>query len=69
MFMYVWVIFTGIFLDRSPPLLSPPAVEITADSTEIRLNGSSPPRGGKRICRENVDEGKKGIISRQIFLP
>ena len=33
-------------------------VETTGDSTEVQLNGSSSPGGGKRICRENCDEGE-----------
>jgi len=50
--------YTGSFLERSPPLLSPPTPESLTDSTEARLNGSSPPRSGKRLCREN-DEGNR----------
>jgi hypothetical protein len=51
----------GGFLDRSPPLLSPPPPDSLTDSTEARLNASSPPRGGKRLFREN-DEGNKEIL-------
>ncbi|PNF26674.1 DDB1- and CUL4-associated factor 1 [Cryptotermes secundus] len=43
----------GGFLDRSPPLLSPPMPESGTDSVESRLNGSSPPTGGKRSYRES----------------
>ncbi|KAJ9579265.1 hypothetical protein L9F63_024628, partial [Diploptera punctata] len=47
----------GGFLDRSPPLLSPPMVEMSGDSSEVQLNGSSPPR--KVIIRESVDEATR----------
>ncbi|KDR23940.1 protein mahjong [Zootermopsis nevadensis] len=43
----------GGFWERSPPLLSPPPLESLADSTEARLNASSPPRGIKRLFKEN----------------
>jgi hypothetical protein len=46
----------GAFLDRSPPLLSPPLPESGTDSVESRLNGSSPLTSGKRLYRES-DEG------------
>lgn len=58
----------GGFLDRSPPLLSPPLPESGTDSVESRLNGS-PPTDGKRPYREN-DEGnvRNAVYLHETFL-
>lgn len=59
----------GGFLERSPPLLSPPMPESGTDSAEACLNGFSPPRGGKRPYREsdeaaaNTENWKKQEIT------
>jgi hypothetical protein len=60
----------GAFLDRSPPLLSPPLPDSGTDSVDSRLNGSSPPTSGKRPYREN-DEGNRSntLCLYETFLP